>query len=88
MREEEPIRDEEMSRYFRAHYEEEVAEKISETTFGKKIKKLEKLNIGVSFNNIIERYLRLESARFDEFGNVSIDETSVAMVYNLSLIHI
>ncbi len=82
MREEEPIRDEEMSRYFRAHYEEEVAEKISETTFGKKIKKLEKLNIGVSFNNIIERYLRLESARFDEFGNVSIDETSVAMVYN------
>ncbi|MCI8461301.1 MAG: cell envelope integrity protein TolA, partial [Bacilli bacterium] len=81
MWEEEPIRDEEMSRYFRAHYEEEVAEKISETTFGKKIKRLEKMNMGVSFQSIVKRYLEVEEATFDNLGNVIIDELSVSTIY-------
>lgn len=77
----EPIKDKEFELYLRSTYRHKLEEEILKTGYGKRIKELEKLGIGMSLEDAIDKYVERSGYTLDNLGNVKLEEDSIGGIY-------
>lgn len=77
----EPIKDKEFELYLRTTYRYKLEDELLKTSYGRRIKELEKLRIGVSLEDVLDKYQERNGYTIDKVGNVKIEEDSVGEIY-------
>jgi hypothetical protein len=80
-----PVKDEEFALYLKQNYEYQLEDELLKTNYGKKIKALEKLGVGITFKDTVSKYVERFGFSFDNVGNVKVEETSIAELYEEDL---
>lgn len=81
MEKKDPIKDGEFESYLRITYRYKLEEELLRTKYGRRIKELEKLGIGISFGDVIDKYQEKSGYTFDNVGNIKIEEDSISEIY-------
>lgn len=81
IRKEEPIKDKELDLYLRTIYPSKLEEELLKTGYGRRIKELENLGIGISIEDVIEKYQERNGYTVDNVGNIKIEEDSIGEIY-------
>ncbi len=77
----EPIKDKEFELYLRTTYRYKLEEELLKTSYGRRIIELEKLRIGVSLEDVLDKYQERNGYTIDKVGNVKIEEDSIGEIY-------
>lgn len=81
IKKEEPIKDKELDLYLRTIYPSKLEEELLKTGYGRRIKELEKLGIGISIEEVLEKYQERNGYTVDNVGNIKIEEDSIGEIY-------
>lgn len=79
--EKDSIKDEEFSLYLKNNYEQQVEEELLKTSYGKRIKALEKIGLGITVQEAVEKFCEKVGFSFDQIGNVKIEQDTISQIY-------
>ena len=82
------ITDEELDVFVEYVYRQKLEEEFLQSEYGRKIKSLEKLGIGRTFDEAIDLYIEMAGIKTDKVGNIVLEDEYINEVYqgNLKII--
>ncbi|MBR3613967.1 MAG: hypothetical protein IKL55_02175 [Clostridia bacterium] len=79
------IKDSEIEEFVQNTYKQQLEDEILQSSYGQRIKGLEKLGIGITLEEAIDRYIAIAGMPTDKSGNIIIDDSAMSEVYQENL---
>lgn len=83
-----PIKDDEFDLYLKRNWEHQLEDELLKSTYGKRIKALEELGIGMTFMEAVEKYNERFGISFDVLGNVKLEDEDIGTIYKENIVEI